>query len=266
MHPEEFPILRILDLTTGEANLALSSTPDGFDLQSCYWANNERLLCEFAAITGGWTLYGITRLVAVNADGSQMTVLLERKRQFQFAQFQGRIVDWLVDDPKRVLVVVPHDKGATLNPLDIYSGRIGAPIDKQFGSVDWMSDGRGSPRLYLYASEDQVRWKYRRSGQSKWRVLHKKTASYSEDDYRPIGFGDDPDRLLVLKPHEGRLALWAVDLKREKWRRVARKIRANRRDWIFDRSTAPAFLRRSRGEDFREAGFALLRKICQRDR
>jgi dipeptidyl aminopeptidase/acylaminoacyl peptidase len=79
-----------------------------------------------------------------------------------------------------------------------------------------MSDGRGSPRLYLYASEDQVRWKYRRSGQSKWRVLHKKTASYSEDDYRPIGFGDDPDRLLVLKPHEGRLALWAVDLKREK--------------------------------------------------
>jgi dipeptidyl aminopeptidase/acylaminoacyl peptidase len=216
MHPEEFPILRILDLTTGEANLALSSTQDGFDIQWCYWANNERLLCKFAAITGGWTLYGITRLVAVNADGSQMTVLLQQKRQFQFAQFQGRIVDWLVDDPKRVLVVVPHDKGATLNPLDIYSGRIGAPIDKQFGSVDWMSDGRGSPRLYRYASEDQVRWKYRRSGQSKWRVLHKKTASYSEDDYRPIGFGDDPDRLLVLKPHEGRLALWAVDLKREK--------------------------------------------------
>jgi hypothetical protein len=37
MHPEELPILRVLDLTTGEANLALASTRDGFNLQWCDW-------------------------------------------------------------------------------------------------------------------------------------------------------------------------------------------------------------------------------------
>ena len=36
-----------------------------------------------------------------------------------------------------------------------------------------------------------------------------------DHDYQPIGFGEDPDRLLVFKPHDGRLALWSVDLKGE---------------------------------------------------
>jgi dipeptidyl aminopeptidase/acylaminoacyl peptidase len=216
MHSEDLPILVILDLTSGKANLAMASTQDGFDLRWCNWANNERLLCGFIAITGGWDTYSVTRLVAVNADGSEMKVLLQRKLRDEFAQFQDRVVDWLVDDPKRVLVVMPNNKGATLNPLDIYSGRTGGAIDKHSGYVSWISDGRGVPRLYRYMSEDQIRWKYRRSGERKWRVLHKSKMTDLDDDYYPIGFGEDPDRLLVLKPHDGRLALWSEDLKGEK--------------------------------------------------
>jgi dipeptidyl aminopeptidase/acylaminoacyl peptidase len=216
MHPEDLPILRVVDLATGKANIAMASTKDGFDIRWCDWANNERLLCGFQAIGGGWDAYAVTRLVAVNADGSEMKVLLQRKLKGQFAQFQDRVVDWLADDPSRVLVVMQKDKAATLNPLDIYSGATGSSIDKHSGYVRWISDGRGSPRLYRYMSEDQIRWNYRRSGKRKWHVLHKQKMDDLNDDYHPIGFADDPDRLLVLKPHEGRLALWAVDLKGEK--------------------------------------------------
>jgi dipeptidyl aminopeptidase/acylaminoacyl peptidase len=216
MHSEDLPILVILDLTSGKVNLAMASTSDGFDIQWCNWANNERLLCGFMAIAGGWDNYSVTRLVAVNADGSEMKVLLQRKLRDEFAQFQDRVVDWLVDDPKRVLVVMPNNKGATLNPLDIYSGAIKGVIDRHSGYVGWISDGRGVPRLYWYMSEDQIRWKYRRSGERKWRVLHKSKMTDMDDDYHPIGFGEDPDRLLVLKPHDGRLALWSEDLKGEK--------------------------------------------------
>ncbi|MCH7644180.1 MAG: S9 family peptidase [Myxococcales bacterium] len=215
MHPEDLPILRIFDLTTGKVNIAMVSTKDEFDIQWCDWANNERLLCGFRAITRGWDTYSVTRLVAVNADGSELKVLLQRKLKGQFAQFQDRVVDWLVDDPKRVLVVMPNNKGATLNPLDIYSGGTGSAIHKRSGYVYWISDGRGSPRLYRYMSKDQIRWHYRLSGESKWRRLHKSKMTDLDDDYYPIGFGEDPDRLLVLKPHEGRLALWSEDLKGE---------------------------------------------------
>jgi dipeptidyl aminopeptidase/acylaminoacyl peptidase len=215
MHPEDLPILRTLDLTTGTPNLALASTRDGFDIQWCKWANDERLLCGFSAITGGWNAYPVTRLVAVNADGSQMKVLLQRKLEDEFAQFQDQVVDWLVDDPKRVLVVMPNNKGATLKPLDIYSGGTGSAVEKHSGFVSWITDGRGFPRLYRYVTKDKIRWSYRRSGEKKWRLLEKAKMADLDHDYEPIGFGDDPDRLLVRKPHDGRLALWSVDLKGE---------------------------------------------------
>jgi dipeptidyl aminopeptidase/acylaminoacyl peptidase len=215
MHPDDLPILRILDLTTGKVNIALASTKDGFDIQWCDWANNERLLCGFAAVARGWDAYGVTRLVAVNADGSAMKVLLQRKLRDQFAQFQDRVVDWLVEDPKRVLVVMPNNKGATLNPLDIYSGSTGSAIEKHAGFVHWITDGRGSPRLYRYMSEDQIRWSYRLSGKKKWHLLDKWKMTDLDHDFQPIGFGEDPDKLLVFKPHDGRSALWLVDLKEE---------------------------------------------------
>ena len=216
MHPEDLPILRVLDLTTGKVNIALASTTDGFDIQWCDWANDERLLCGYFAVAKGWNAYGITRLVAVNADGSEQKVLLQHKLRDKFAQFQDRVVDWLVDDPGRVLVVMPNDKGATLNPIDIYSGGTESAIEKQFGFVQWYSDGHGSPRLYLYLSEDQIRWNYRLSGRRKWHVLDKSKMMDLDHDYDPVGFGADPDRLLVVKPNEGRLALWLVDLKGER--------------------------------------------------
>jgi hypothetical protein len=70
MHPKDLSVLRVFDLTTGEANLALASTRDGFNLQWCNWANNERLLCSFYGISKASGLFFVTRLVAVNADGS----------------------------------------------------------------------------------------------------------------------------------------------------------------------------------------------------
>ncbi len=214
MHSDDLPILVTLDLEHGKANLALASTPDGFDLQWCKWANNGRLLCGFAAITGGWTLYGVTRLVAVNADGSDMRVLLQHKLGAE--QFQDAVTDWLVDDSRRVLVPQAVDKGVVLRSLDIYSGGMGSAIEKLLGSGGWRTDGRGSARLFFDAGKNENRWRYRRSGESKWRELDEWKRTDAHHVYDPIGFGEDPDQLLVLKPQDGRVALWSVDLKGEK--------------------------------------------------
>jgi len=228
MHPEDLLVLRIFDLTTGEANLALASTRDGFNLQWCDWANNERLLCSFYGISKAAGSFFVTRLVAINADGSKMKVLLQSQVEGNYSQFLDGIVDWLADDPRRVLVETPNmmpgsidvyrqahasSRGFSVRPVDIYSGDTGSPVETQSGLVSWMSDGRGTPRLYFRMSEHHIRWKYRRSGERKWRKLHKAKMSDLDDHYYPVGFGGDPDGLLVIKPHEGRLALWSEDLK-----------------------------------------------------
>jgi len=235
MHPDDLPILRVLDLTSGKANLALASTRDGFDLQWCDWANNERLLCSFYGVSGVWGLstasgeYLITRLVAINADGSEMKVLLQRQAEGHYSQFLDDVVDWLVDDPKHVLATLPNImpgsivdehrrsqsamKGFSVRRVDIYTGDTGAPVEKHSGYGSWMSDGHGLARLYFHMTTYHASWKYRPSGKTKWRKLHKRKLSDLDDHYYPVGFGEDLDALLVVKPHDGRFALWSVDLK-----------------------------------------------------
>jgi dipeptidyl aminopeptidase/acylaminoacyl peptidase len=89
-------------------------------------------------------------------------------------------------------------------------------MEKMLGGGYWQTDGRGSVRLFLYTGKYDRRWRYRRSGESVWRDLHEWKRTDIRHVYDPVGFGDDPDRLLVFKPYDGRVALWSVDLKGEK--------------------------------------------------
>jgi len=103
MHPEDLSVLTIFDLVTGKANMALASTRDGFDLQWCDWANIERLLCSFLGVSKAYGSFFVTRLVAINADGSEMHVLLQNRVEGNYSQFLDGVVDWLPDDPRHVL-------------------------------------------------------------------------------------------------------------------------------------------------------------------
>ena len=163
MHREDLPIMGVLDARTGSVQTALASVAGKFDIQWCDWANDERLLCGFRGIGGsGVNPYPVTRLVAVNADGSGMKVLLQSKLRQEFTQFQDRIVDWLVDDPEHVLIQMPSAKGSGISRLDIYSGKTSREKRIRDAVRRWMSDGRGTPRLYLHQTKYSNRWRYRR--------------------------------------------------------------------------------------------------------
>jgi len=213
MHTEDLPIAVVLDVHTGKMNLAVASVEDEFDVEWCDWANDERLLCGFTGIVRDrHYLYPVTRLVAVDADGSDMKVLLQRRLRDEWTQFQDRIVDWLVEDPEHVLIQMPSSRGSGVSRLDVYTGGTNSVVRARSGMWGWVSDGRGTPRVRAYQHEDEIKWSYRRAGESKWRVLHESELALQEIDYLPVGFGLDPNRLFVLKPHEGRAALWAEDL------------------------------------------------------
>ena len=160
-----------------------------------------------------------------------MKVLVQNQAEGSYSQFLDAIVDWLVDDPRRVLVEIPNvmpgsvdvyrrahasSRGFSVRPIDIYSGETGSPVETQSGYVNWMSDGHGMARLFRHVTVHHIRWKYRRSGDRKWRKLHKARMDDLDDHYYPVGFGEDLDGLLVVKPNEGRFALWSVDLKGER--------------------------------------------------
>ena len=161
-HESGLPLGVVADFETGKNQLVIASEEDRFDLMGCEWANSERLLCDFYAIRRAFgTLTGTTRLVAVNADGSEMKVLLQKALKDNWAQFQNQIVDFLPDQPKKVLIQMPKPKGdldpimgvwgLQVSELDIYSGRTKRRENVHSQARAWVSDGRGIPRLrFLY--------------------------------------------------------------------------------------------------------------------
>ncbi len=213
MHDQDLPVAIVFDFAGAKPRIVLASEKDRFELEWCEWANDERLLCGYYAVhREASQMYPVTRLVAVNADGSDMNVLMQRKLEKIRTQFQDRVVDWLPDDREHVLIQKPDQRGSGVSRLDTYSGSLKTEARTRSYVRQWMTDGRGNLRLRFFIKNREYRWQYRLAGEKKWRLLHERKHTDIDTFYEPAGFGDDPNRLLVRKPHEGRLALWSEDL------------------------------------------------------
>ncbi len=200
--PAGVNIARMVDFTKPHApTVVLSGRPNEFDVTWCDWANDTRLLCGIGG-TGKGQNVGVpvqfTRLVGVNADGSDMKVLLERSPE-GFTQFQDRVVDWLPDDADHVLVQMPSQGGSGVGILDIKTGqmRVRTPVlDRVF---TWASDGHGAARLYQQISQDARTWYVRDTPDAQvWKPLHETKLTDLEDGFSPLGFADNRNELLYF--------------------------------------------------------------------
>jgi len=212
----------VVQSTGGKPTLVAQSIPGKFDVNWCHWANNERLVCGFYGIDNKRNvLYAVTRLVAVNIDGSDGIVLmqkkLEEKLNDRLTQFQDNIVDWLPNDPKHVLVGEAGEKGGVgVSKLNIYTGNTRVEKRDRDGVRRWISDGRGTPRLRYSSNKFKNIWYFRLADTEEWSTLHESRIEDGHDSYYPLGFGQDRNALLVYKTLNGRLALVSEDLERQR--------------------------------------------------
>lgn len=219
-HPQGMTVARALDTSTGKVTLLMAGKPNEFDIAWCDWANDERLVCSLRGLVRyGLFYYPATRIVAVNADGTQMKVLHVHKPTSanlvwppDLAQFQDNIVDWLVKDDRHVLVQVPSTDASALARLDIYSGELSYQTRDGDRVRDWVSDGRGEPRLYRTVDETNSKWYVREMAGGAWTLLHTSALADLDDAFEPIGFALDPNELLYYDRNDGRVALYSMDL------------------------------------------------------
>ncbi len=221
LHPEGFPIAMVIDLRTGKGGLILASDIDkSMDLEWCDWATNERLLCSYYGIQpylGDY--YTATRLVAVNADGSNQQVLAQRQQRGEQVSNQAAVTDWLPDDPKYILMPIAKDFGQGVSRVDIEKNKTKTLVKPKRSVWGFLSDGRGNPRVRIDYDRTHRDLQYRLAGESKWRPLHRSEPDDLEDGYWPIGFGDEPNGLFVLDLHEGRRSVFLEKLGAEKTER-----------------------------------------------
>ena len=216
----DYPVAVVHRFETGKSKILLASEEDEFDLKSCWWAHDERLLCRFMGVGKlSGMKYGATRLVAIDADGSNMRVLMQNKLRRKLkstgalAQFQDRIADLLPEDRNHVLVEEPGKKGVGLSRLNIDSGKLSRVVKPRDHVRRWITDGSSEPRLRLKWKMHKMRfWQHRKPGESRWEDLSFVPADEDDDGFQPIGFGDDPARLLLFRRVRGRMALLSEDV------------------------------------------------------
>jgi hypothetical protein len=181
------------------------------------WANNERIL---VSIRFPDRRYGVatmeTRLMSVRYDGSKLINVAggSKNNPYWISQLQDRVVDWLPDDPDHILIAADLETQLMLDvyQVDVNNGarkRLRAP--SQANVRKWITDRQHRVRVGVKLEDTTWEVMFCDADQKKWRVGWS-YANFSDKEIMPIGFGEDPNILYVSAYHEGRQAIFTVDL------------------------------------------------------
>lgn len=172
--PGSEEVLQVVDLAgDGTMRTILQNTGPESDLTNCDWATDTRLVCEVEGVllSPSGVLLGMSRMFAINADGSDVEVLSEKtsSRAVRAVQDGGTIV--ALDLPGKdegVLMTreyVPEmttgsrfgsDKaGLGLDLVDITNGRRRAVEQPDVRNVRYIADQYGNVRIRVWNMIDQ---------------------------------------------------------------------------------------------------------------
>ncbi len=118
-------ILMVLDLVERKRIALMPAITESFEISRCDFKGNERLLCGFSGTASDrGQPYPVSRLVAIDASGKGKPRVLVQNGSQGSSQFQDRVLDWQVDDPKHVYIALSGDGDPfpNVHSLDVYTG------------------------------------------------------------------------------------------------------------------------------------------------
>lgn len=191
------------------------------------WVNDERVLVSvrFADTREGVDTQE-TRLLAVNRDGTQQNGNLLRVSSFpsifgkkHFPQFQDQLVGTIPGDPRHVLIALDIDR--PLSPdvyrMDVYTGErtlVQTNPGLQPGVrnvLQWIADRQGRLRVGVSQFGTLVRVIYKVPESTLWRELVEYDLA-KETGLFPLAFDADPDWLYVRDQHQGKAAIFKMNV------------------------------------------------------
>lgn len=205
-------------------------------ITGCGWVSEERLVCQALflmedAVPG--ELLMASRVFAINADGTKVTLLSRRTRadDAYYAFGGGEILDWLPGTDGAVLMArryVPEVKigsivedkreGYGVDRIDSVSAAARTVESPNRRAGGYISDGRGDIRIMLvpdftdsgYAT-GRFTYYYRTKSGRDWKQLSVYNA-ISETGFRPVAVDPDLDVAYGFKGEGGRDAFYSVAL------------------------------------------------------
>lgn len=182
------------------------------------WINNERVAVSvrFPSRRYGTAIME-SRLLSFHVDGGKAVNLMEPNpgRDRWAPQFQDRVIDWLPEDGKHILVSADLDTPLVpgVYRVDVETGRRSrVPVRAEQNVVRWLTDRQHRVRVGVKYKDDQYTVNVCDPEGKNWNTAWT-YSTFSLDLVEPIGFGSDPNRLYVSAYREGYRAIFTVDLR-----------------------------------------------------
>jgi acetyl esterase/lipase len=212
--------------------LAINGNP--VRLGRCNWVSNARIVCVVYSVVDfvGISHLTVTRLVAVNADGSNDRVLSSKESNYALgvSLFGGSIIDWQPNQDGAVLMTrsyIPENRLETrlanskeglgvdwVDTKNLANKNIEAPRRDAAG---YISDGHGTVRIMAHSNTradyetETTRYDYRMKDSRDWQKL----CDYNVLDrsgFEPVAVDPDLNIAYGLKKNDGRIALYSISL------------------------------------------------------
>jgi dipeptidyl aminopeptidase/acylaminoacyl peptidase len=206
-------LLMVIDLVKRNRTGLMPATVNSFDVTYCRFKGDDRLLCGLRGTQ--WDSgqpYSVSRLVSVDVTGTKKPRVLVQNGEQGGSQFQDRILDWQVNDPKHVLIELSGDGDPfpNVHSLDVESGLMSVVQRSRQPILGWTTDRAGVVRFGFGYDDKKETYITRDGPDAPWRTLAK--FDWGNSDFDVVGFGPVPGTLLVSAYHNGRSAIFEQDL------------------------------------------------------
>lgn len=211
------PDTRLITGHTGQRELKVALSTDNQDLRILWarWVNNERLVVSIAvSVTAGLVQGTDLRLLSVRFDGAAPVDLVRQARWVSRLRRQpDQVVDWLPEDGRHLLLQLPESSSGNqaVYRVDVETGdRVLVKAGE--GKVwRWITDAQHRVRAALAGDDQTIELRVADPQGQAWRTLWS-FKPRSPEAVWPLGFGADPQQLFIEAQHEGRAAVFTVDL------------------------------------------------------
>ena len=206
----------VTDRLKKTTNFITYTDNEKFKIDWFRWANNEMLLISaHYPVHRMHRKYTEARLYKIKIDGSEkMRQVSVPKNGERFAQYQNTIIDILPNDPNHILMEIDYKNG---NFPDVYKINLETKntrsrlVRGRNDITHWMTDQQHRVRLGFGIDETRIFYTLFDLKSKKWRRIWDYEI-FDAPDITPLGFGLNPDELYIRADHQGRYAIFTVDL------------------------------------------------------
>jgi len=206
----------VTDLKKRKTRYIVKTDNQKFKIAWYVWGNDEMLLlsADYPVQNMGQK-YTETRLMKIRVSGEEeiKTVVMPKRRE-RVPQFQNNIIDMLPEDPDHILMALDLQ---VANRPDVY--KVSLNNNKRRTIVyrnktdinNWMTDRQNRVRLGFGRDDTKIFYRLYDLASKEWRNIWEYEI-FDAPDITPLGFGLNPNELYIRANHNGRYALFKVDL------------------------------------------------------